>query len=179
MTEHTRLACACGNVQIAADKSPIIAAECHCTSCRTAGRRLQSLPNAKPVLESNGGTRFVLYRKDRVRLLEGTERLAALRLTPESKTRRVVATCCDTPVFLEFESGHWLSLYAALWPERVRPSPDLRTMTEDVPDGVVLPDDVPNAKRQSLSFFVKLLGAWIAMGFKVPKITVAQGGFDA
>ncbi|AKU89698.1 hypothetical protein AKJ08_0085 [Vulgatibacter incomptus] len=48
-------------------------------------------------------------------------------------------------------------------------------MTGDLPAGTVLPDDVPNCKRQSGSFFFKLLGAWIAMGFKRPKIAVGNG----
>jgi hypothetical protein len=126
-------------------------------------------------LEANGGTRFVLYRKDRVSFLKGTEFLKEFRLTPGSKTRRVVATCCNTPVFLEFQSGHWLSLYGSLWPEGTLPPLELRTMTSDLPDPSVLPNDIPNGKRQSIAFFAKLLGAWIAMGFRVPKITVVKG----
>lgn len=37
-----------------------------------------------------------------------------------------------------------------------------------------LPDDVPNGRHQTLSFFAKLLGAWIAMGFRSP--TMADNG---
>ena len=113
-----------------------------------------------------------MYRKDRVRFLKGTDRLKAFRLTPTSTTRRAVATCCNTPVFLEFHGGHWLSLYGCLWPKGTLPPLELRTMTSDLPDASVLTNDVPNGKRQSLWFYAKLLGAWIAMGFKVPKIAV-------
>ena len=175
MTQVTQLACACGQVHLEVERAPIVSAECHCNSCRAAGARLQTLPAAPPFLETNGGTRFVLYRKDRVRFLKGTDRLGAFRLTPTSTTRRVVATCCNTPVFLEFHGGHWLSLYGSLWPEGTLPPLELRTMTSDLPDGSALADDVPNGKRQSVSFFAKLLGAWIAMGFKSPKITVVNG----
>lgn len=45
-------------------------------------------------------------------------------------------------------------------------------MTKDLPVGTELPDDVPNAPQQSVSFMFKLLGAWVAMGFKVPKVTI-------
>jgi hypothetical protein len=83
-------------------------------------------------------------------------------------------TCCNTPIFLEFESGHWLSMYGHLWPKGTRPSLELRTMTSDLSDSSVLPDDVPNSKRQSFSFIAKLLGAWIAMGFRSPKMPVAK-----
>jgi hypothetical protein len=156
------------------DKAPILRAECHCTSCRTAGAQLQQLPAAKPLLEANGGTQFVLYRKDRVQFTRGMKLLREHRLTPSSPTRRVVASCCDTPVFLEFERGHWLSIYSRLWPENQRPAIELRTMISDLADASALPNDVPNARRQSLSFMAKLLGAWVAMGFRVPKIDIGR-----
>ncbi|MET0386918.1 MAG: hypothetical protein ABW321_13210 [Polyangiales bacterium] len=173
-TQHTQLACRCGSVELALDKAPILSAECHCTSCRTAGEALQALPGMQPLLEPNGGTGFVLYRKDRIQFVKGAALLKEHRLTTRSKTRRVVASCCNTPVFLEFESGHWLSLYSRLWPEQARPAIELRTMTMDRTDTSALANDVPNAKRQSLSFFAKLLRAWVAMGFRVPKIPVGN-----
>ena len=153
---------------------PIVNAECCCNSCREAGARLRKLPSAPSVLDSNGRTRFVLYRKDRIHFLKGVEHLKEFRLTPASKTRRVVAACCNTPVFLEFQGGHWLSLYGCLWPVGTLPALEMRTMTMDLPAGTVLPDDVPNARRQPISFMVKLLGAWVAMGFKAPKINVSK-----
>lgn len=178
MTQTIQLACACGQVHIQAENAPIISTECHCNSCREAGARLQALPAATPFLEPNGGTRFVLYRKDRIRFLKGTELLKAFRLTPEAKTRRVVATCCNTPLFAEFHNGHWLSLYGCLWPAGALPRLALRTMTSNLPVGTTLTDDVPSGKRQTAAFYAKLLGAWIAMGFRVPQIPV-NGEVDA
>jgi hypothetical protein len=175
MRQTTPLGCACGQVNLQMEGAPIVSVECCCNSCRAAGARMQTLPAAPPLLDANGATRFVLYRKDRIRVLEGADRLKEFRLTPEAKTRRVVATCCNTPVFLEFTNGHWLSLYGCLWPEGTLPPLEMRTMTGDLPAGSVLPDDVPNGKRQPLSFFVKLLGAWIAMGFRSPKIDFVNG----
>lgn len=172
MTEATLLACACGQVHLEAERAPIVSAECCCNSCREAGARLQTLPAAPPILETTGATRFVLYRKDRIRFLKGAEFLKEFRLMPEAKTRRVVATCCNTPVFLEFKGGHWLSLYGCLWPEGTLPPLELRTMTGDLPDASTLPDDVPNARNHTVSFFARLLGAWIAMGFRSPSIAV-------
>lgn len=96
------------------------------------------------------------------------------RLTPSSPTRRVVASCCNTPVFLEFQRGHWLSIYSRLWPDTERPRIDMRTMISDRTDAPALPNDVPNAQHQTFGFMVKLLGAWIAMGFKVPKLEIAR-----
>ncbi len=173
MASTTHLACTCGQVNTDLTGTPIVNAECCCNSCRAAGARLQKLPSAPPVLSANGTTRFVLYRKDRVHFLKGSEYLKEFRLAPTSRSRRVVATCCNTPVFLEFQGGHWLSLYGCLWPEGTLPALELRTMAMDSPVGTVLSDDVPNARRQPISLMVKLLGAWAAMGFKVPKIAVA------
>ncbi|HEU4429277.1 MAG TPA: hypothetical protein VFT98_11030 [Myxococcota bacterium] len=172
MMKRTQLHCACGQVHLEVEGTPIVSAECHCNSCRAAGAKLRSFPAARLFLETNGGTRFVLYRKDRVRFLKGVQLLKEFRLTPVAKTRRVVASCCNTPTFLEFLNGHWLSLYGCLWPAGTMPPLELRTMTSDLPDGAALSDDVPNRKRQSISFFAKLLGAWIAMGLRSPKIAV-------
>lgn len=179
MTEITPLACRCGAVRLEVEKAPMIAAECYCTSCRSAGERLATLPGAVPKLNDKGGTPYALYRKDRVRFVAGEELLRGFRLAPTSPTRRVVASCCNTPLFAEFQNGHWLSLYADLWPAGSRPPMQLRTMTSDLPQDVVLDDRLPNAKQQNFAFFAALLGAWVAMGFKVPKLQIIEGGIDA
>jgi hypothetical protein len=166
------LRCACGQVRLEAKGAPITCAECHCDSCRAAAIRLQAIAGAPCVQEANGGTRYVLYRKDRVGLTDGADLLRSFRLAPAARTRRVVASCCNTPVFLEFQGGHWLSLYGSLWPAGTLPRLEERTMTDDLPDPTVLPDDVSNMRRQSGRFFVKLLGAWIAMGLRVPKLAI-------
>jgi hypothetical protein len=56
-------------------------------------------------------------------------------------------------MFLDFTKGHWVDLYGQLWLPAAMPEPELRTMTMDLPDGTVLPDNVPNARRQSFTFF--------------------------
>ena len=159
----TGIACACGTVAMELDGPPIMAAECHCASCREAAVRL-----AAEVTDVNGGTRFVLQRKDRARVLRGTERLAAFRLTPDAGTVRVIATCCGSPMWMEMKGGHWISVYAARFPEGTAPPPELRTMTRDAL--ARLPDDVPNARTQSASFMARLFWAWIRMGFRNPPV---------
>jgi hypothetical protein len=178
MTEKTELGCACGKVRMEVEGPHIMSAECCCNSCREAGARIGALPGAAPVVDEKGATRFEIYRKDRVRFTSGAEHLKEFRLTPRSKTRRVVAACCNTPLFLEFQSGHWLSIYGGLWPDDALPPLEMRTMAMDLPDASVLPDDVPNARRQSASFMWKLLAAWAAMGFRTPKIQV-NGAINA
>ena len=125
-TNVTTLKCTCGKVRIEVEKAPIISAECCCTSCREAGTRLQALPGAPTIMNKIGATRFVLYRKDRASIIEGESELKAFRLSSEAATRRVVAACCNTPVYLEFDGGHWLSLYGGLWPDGALPRLELR-----------------------------------------------------
>jgi hypothetical protein len=179
MTEATQLQCACGRLRLDVQGAPIVSVECCCNSCRAAAARLRPDPGAASITDAKGATRFVLYRKDRIRFVQGVDQLAEFRLTPEAKTRRVLATCCGAPVFLEFENGHWLSLYGALFPADQLPALEMRTMTIDLPAGTALPEDVANGKRQPLSFMIKLLGAWIAMRFRSPKIDIGSGVIHA
>ncbi len=174
MSQTTTLACRCGKFHIELSGEPFIAAECHCNSCREAARRMAAVDPAMPPVSENGGTPYILYRKDRISFPDGTGLLSETRLSDDAPTRRVVTTCCNTPVFLEFQAGHWISLYATLWPENTRPALDIRTVTSDLPDGVTLDDTIPSGKGATFGFYAKLLWAWIAMGFKVPKIDIAR-----
>jgi len=114
----------------------------------------------------------VLYRKDRVEITKGKELLRAHRLSGTAPTRRVVTTCCNSPVFLEFKGGHWLSVYSSMWPAWRAPLPSIRTMTSDRAADVVLDGAIPSGAWQTAGFYGKLLTAWIAMGFKVPTIEI-------
>ena len=173
----TTLSCTCGQTHITLSGPPIMTVDCCCNSCRSAAARLGALDGMPKTLGPYGETHFVLYRKDRVTLPD-TVGMRAFRLTPASETRRVLAPCCATPLFLEFNGGHWLSLYGGLWPAGTAPKPEQRTMTADLPDPAVLPADVPNARSHSVRFMWKLLTAWIAMGFRAPKLDI-QGRVEA
>lgn len=173
-----RLWCRCGQVEMEVRGAPIISAECLCASCRTAAEMMVALPGAPTLRSATGGTRMELFRKDRVRCLSGAAHLREFRLKETSKTRRVVATCCNTPIFLDFTEGHWIDLYDILWPPGTTPPLQMRTMASDLADASELPNDVPNHKTQSVGFFVQLLVAWAAMGFRRPKITYVAGKLD-
>jgi hypothetical protein len=180
MTRQTTvLTCTCGQVALEVQGRPIISAECLCSDCQYAGAFLQSLPGAPSTVDQKGATRFVLYRKDRVLCEKGRDRLREHRLSKDSTTRRVVAICCNTPMFLEFTNGHWLSIYGGLWPAASLPALEIRTMTRSRSKGVVLPDDVPNPSTHTFSFYAKLFRAWAAMRFRAPKVDFVNGGLDA
>lgn len=170
--------CQCGEVALETRGRPIVACACYCTSCRTAGERLRSRAGAPAILEPDGGTEFVLFRKDRVRFLGGTERLREYRLTSTAKTRRVIAACCNTPMFLEFQNGHWLSLYRKRMPVETQPPLELRTMTRDRLPGVEFQGALPSYATQSVGFMFRLLAAWVAMKFRSPSIDFVNGALD-
>lgn len=173
MIEARTIGCACGKTQLEVHGTPMIVSECLCSSCRAAANRLSALPGSKNMLTRYQATPSAEYRKDRVRILSGQEYLKEFRLTADAGSRRVVATCCNTPVFLEMKGAHWLSVYLHLWPEDSRPKPELRTMTGDLTDASSLPGDIPNLKTHTVSFYAKLFAAWVAMGFRNPKVQVA------
>ncbi len=178
MTSHSNVSCSCGTVSLVLTGPAIMTVECMCDSCRAAGRVLASLSGASQVLDLKGATLSAMYRKDRVACISGQGQLREYRLKPESKTRRVVAICCNSAMFLEFTSGHWLDIYGSLWPESRRPVPEMRTMVGDLPADIRLPADIPNAKGHSVRFFVKLLAAWVAMRFRAPQVAFINGELD-
>ena len=165
--------CSCGKVQFEAFGAEIVTSACYCASCQTAAHQFEQLSPSTPVQESDGGTGFVLYRKDRVRCTKGEALLREYRLKPESTTRRVLATCCNSAMFLEFNKGHWLSLYRNRF-ARGAPPIEVRTMTKDKRLDVEFVDDVPSPATHSASFMWKLLAAWVAMGFRIPTITYGK-----
>jgi hypothetical protein len=130
---------------------------------------VQRAAAAPPLLDPDSGTEMVLYRKDRVRCVSGLPDLREYRLKPESATRRVVATCCNSAMFLDFTRGHWLSMYRHRFASGAPPL-EMRIMTAERRTGVVLADDVPNYPRHSGKFMLRLIAAWAAMGFRRPEI---------
>jgi hypothetical protein len=164
-----KCSCQCGRVTTTLTGNPILHAKCYCTSCRTAGLAFAQQLGSPSVVDNDGGTDLVLYRKDRIGRFTGGELLKEHRLTQTSPTRRVVATCCNTPMFLDFTNGHWLSIYAGGLSGTAIPL-DMRVMTGDRPDQTPLPDDVPNYRTHSAGAMIKLLASWAAMGFRRPKV---------
>ncbi len=116
------ITCACGSVRLEAQGAPMLSAVCHCTSCRVAGQALDAVSGQDPIVDASGGTACVLWRKDRVRCLAGAELLEPHKLTEASPTRRLVASCCKTPVLLDFTRGFWASVYRG--PRRRRAAAD-------------------------------------------------------
>ena len=162
--QKTRLSarCSCGSVELEAVGTPIMSVACYCESCQEGSRQIEALPKGRPISDPDGGTAYVLYRKDRAAYTKGTSLLRGYKLRDESPTKRVVAACCNSPMFLEFEKGHWLSVYRTALRGDLPPL-EMRVHTKSKPKGSALPNDIPNYQGYSARFMAKLFAAWIAM----------------
>ncbi len=171
----TSATCRCGKVELRIIGKPILRGICYCTSCQQAGRLHQAETGADLVLSEDGGTDYVLYRKDRVRCVGGGDLLEERRLKPETPTRRMFARCCNTAMFLDFTKGHWLTIYRDRLGEDIPPA-TMRMMTADRPAGAGLPDDMANYRGHSGTFMLKILRAWISMDFRRPAVEGVPSG---
>jgi hypothetical protein len=155
MTVAAHVSCQCGNVEFEAIGPPIMSVACYCDDCQEASRQLEALPSAPGVREPDGGTAYVLFRKDRFNCIGGDQLLRNLRLREKSPTKRVIASCCSSAMFLDFEKGHWLSVYRARFVDA--PPPQMRIQTRFAPRGTNIGNDIPAYSAFPLKFIAKLM----------------------
>jgi hypothetical protein len=162
--------CRCGQTAIALTGSPILSATCYCESCRTAGHQFEQELRAPQTVNADGGVDYCSYRKDRIKITQGAQNLQEYRLKPDSPTRRVVASCCSSPMFVDFTSGHWLTIFRNRLPGKTAPKSQMLLMTKNKPAGANLPAGIPAYDTMPPGFMFKLIVSWAAMGFRRPKI---------
>jgi hypothetical protein len=157
-----RATCLCGSVEVATEGPPILAAACHCDDCQEGGRRIEALPGAPPVLGPGGGTEYVLVRRDRARVTRGADALRDHALRPGSGTRRVVASCCNAPMWVDARLAPYVDLYRArIGPGA--PSIEARVMTRFAPPGSLPEDEVPRHRRVSAGLVARVAAATLPM----------------
>ena len=155
--------CACGGVELEASGAPITSVVCYCDDCQEGSGQIEALPNAPPVLDSDGGTAYIVYRKDRVNCSKGARLLKGYKIREKSVTNRVVATCCNSAMFLSFDDAkHWVDVYSS----RVKgdiPPVQMRVCAKFKPDTGQVPSDAPLYSGYSIKFLAKLVAAKIAL----------------
>ena len=163
---HSAIAqCNCGEVVIEGIGRPIMGAVCYCDDCQAAARLIETMANAPSFRASDGGTPFVMYRKDRIRHVRGREHLQKIKLSERSATNRWIANCCNSVMLLDFDdSKHWANIYRA---RIVRDAPplDMRVCTRYAASGIDNPGGLPAAAGYPFTFMVKLIWARLAMLF--------------
>ncbi len=155
--------CSCGRVELETAGTPITCVACYCDDCQAGARQIEALANAPPVRDSDGGTAYLLYRKDRFRCSRGGELLQAFKIKDTSTTNRIVATCCNSGMFLHFDGGpHWVSVYRSRFLGKAPPL-QMRIQTKFLPEAREWPTDTPTYKTYPVKFVGKLVAAKIAM----------------
>ncbi len=161
-----KASCTCGRVSLEITGDPITSLVCYCNDCQAGARQIEALTSAPPVQDPDGGTSYIVYRKDRVRAIEGADLLKPLKLKPASATNRVIASCCNAAMYLNFDDGkHWVDIYR----ERVgasAPPLEMRICTRFAPKDASIPADVPGYKGYPFRLITKLIGAKFAMLFR-------------
>lgn len=162
MTE-TLIHCACGKVEVALGGEPILTAACHCDDCQAGGAKIEALPGAWKVRDASGGTYYALHRKDLFRVTRGAELLRHDKLRPGTATNRVIATCCNSGIFISYDRGpHWVSIYRPGYGGDAPPL-EMRVNTKWAAGPV--PNDVPAYRNFPLSFVWRLIKARVGMMF--------------
>lgn len=152
--------CKCGKVRLETEGRPILTATCRCNDCRRSGEALENLPGSPPIVDETGGVSYVLYRKNKVACASGEELLREHRLKEDSPTRRVVAGCCNSFMFLDFSKGHWISMNRERFAE-----------SEAV-------ENAPEAESQSVKLLFRLVMDWARTGFGKQTLPFANGRLE-
>ena len=157
--------CSCENVEIETYGTPIASTVCYCDSCQAGSRQIEELPNAAPILSPDGGTAYVLYRTDRIKYVKGAELLKGYKVDEKSTTSRVVATCCNSAMVMQFEDAkHWVPIYRGRFQGELPPL-QWRICTKFAPEDAEIPEDVPSSKMYPVGLMVKLLTSKLSMLF--------------
>lgn len=102
--------CECGKVQMQIAGEPIYNSACHCDDCQAGWGHIQSLEGAPAVVDDRGGIAVLFYRQNQVTFVKGEKLLQAYKLRPESPTSRYYAGCCNSSMFAQRDSSHWLAI---------------------------------------------------------------------
>ena len=160
--EIHRQTCACGQVKFEATGTPILAGVCYCDDCQAGGRMLEALPDASAALEPDGGADYLTYRDDRYRCIQGDALLEGYQLNDKSPTTRYVARCCNTPMYLKYKRGHWVSTFRRAYTGQT-PAVNMRTNLKWRESDLPFPDNAPRYRRFPMALFGRLFGAKVAM----------------
>lgn len=154
--------CECGSVEFTVIGKPVLSIACHCDDCQQGSLKIEQLPNAPHILDQAGGTTYLLYRKDRMNCSKGAEHLRDCMLKDDSPTRRTIATCCNSFMFLDFKKGHWFSMHRAQF-EGNAPALQMRIQTKFKPEGSNVPNGASIYSTFPFKFIGKLMAARVAM----------------
>jgi len=103
------------------------------------------------------------YRDDAVRCVQGGELLHGVKLRDDAPTTRFIANCCQSPMYLKYAPGWWVSMYRDRFGDDAVPI-QFRSQTQHAPSAV--PQDVPVYRNFPPALFLRVLRARLGMLFK-------------
>lgn len=156
--------CACGAVELSAIGRPIIASVCYCEDCQAAAKQIEALGStSQPVADPDGGTEYLLFRKDRISCDRGFEHLTAVKLKDTSATRRMVATCCNSAMYMAFDDRrHWVSAFRDRFKGDAPPL-EVRICTKSRKSNDPIDTGVPSYAGYPPKLIFRLIGSMLAM----------------
>jgi hypothetical protein len=160
--------CQCGAVEIGAWGEPIMVSACYCDDCQAAAQRLAVSADSQSASGADGGTEFMVFRRDRIACTRGKDQLQAMKLTATSKTRRMIASCCSTPMYVAFDDKRpWVSAFRSPFGAEAPPV-EMRICTRFKRSEEQAEDGVPNHPGYPAAMVVRLLAVWPLMLFSRP-----------
>jgi hypothetical protein len=142
----TSVECECGKTALKLRGPHLYCTSCHCDDCQQAAACLADEHGVKNILDPYGGTEYVLHRKDSYSIVRGTGHLRPHRLREGSPTRRMIAICCGSPMYLAFDNAqHWITVYRKRFGTSA-PDVQSRIMTKFLPPGTDIPESPPSYK---------------------------------
>lgn len=157
--------CACGTVTMTAIGPPIVTTLCYCDDCQAGAAQLRADAGAPSPAAADGGTAYLLFRADRIACTSGADRLMAFKLKADSATRRVVARCCQSPMYMRFDDGrHWVSAYRDRFGSAAPPV-EMAICTKFRRSDGPLPAGLAHYPGYPLRMLARLLAAWLPMLF--------------
>ena len=159
--------CRCGAVEVRARGQPILVTACYCDDCQAAAQRIAASAGFAPA-NPDGGTEFMVFRRDRIACTQGADQLWAMRLSDTSKTRRMIAECCTTPMYLVFDDKRpWASAFRATFGAHAPPV-EMRICTRFRRSEARADDGAPSYPGLPLAMMLRILAAWPLMLFSRP-----------
>ena len=160
--------CRCGAVEIGAWSDPILVTACYSDDCQAASERLAASGNSAPLAGADGGTEFMVFRRDRIACVRGAESLHAMRLRDATKTRRMIAGCCTTPMYVGFDDKRpWVSALRAGFGAGAPPV-EMRICTRFRRPEHKAEDGVPEHPGYPAAMILRVVAVWPRMLFSRP-----------
>jgi len=164
MTVPTILRCQCGEVECSGLTAPFLSAVCYCDHCQEAAQQIEA-GGGPSVTDPDGGTALCLIRDDHFRIERGAGLLQPHRRDPASPTSRMVASCCNSAMYLEFADGRFWKSAMISRIAGAKPKIEMRFYISNRACDLPWPDDAPRFAKFPLSTLGRIARQWLAMKF--------------